>query len=85
MGLQFRSDVSTADTEYGTVLLDERSGCYWQLNPTGVLVVRTLLAGGTPTQAVTALTEEFDVDKPQAMQDVTALVDQLRSAGLVTP
>lgn len=85
MSLQFRPDVSTADTEYGTVLLDERSGHYWQLNPTGVLVVRTLLAGGTPTQAVIALTEEFDVDKPQAMQDVTGLVEQLRSAGLVTP
>jgi hypothetical protein len=85
MGLQLRADVSTADTEYGTVLLDERTGRYWQLNPTGVLVVRTLLAGGTATQAITALTEEFDVDKPQATHDVTALVEQLQSAGLVTP
>ena len=84
MGLQFRENVSTADTEYGTVLLDERSGRYWQLNPTGTLVVRTLLAGGTPTQAISALTEEFDVDELQATQDVTVLLEELRSAGLVT-
>ncbi len=85
MGLQFRTDVSTADTEYGTVLLDERSGRYWQLNPTGALVVRILLDGGSQADAITALTEEFEVAGPQAEQDVTALVDSLRSAGLVTP
>ena len=84
MGLRIRGDVSTADTEYGTVLLDERSGRYWQLNPTGTLVVRTLLAGGTPRQAITALTEEFDVDESQATQDITVLLEELRSAGLVT-
>ncbi|HXT46384.1 MAG TPA: lasso peptide biosynthesis PqqD family chaperone [Pseudonocardiaceae bacterium] len=84
MSLQFREDVSTADTEYGTVLLDERSGRYWQLNPTGTLVVRTLLAGGTPAQAISALIGEFDVDEPQATQDVTVLLEELRSAGLVT-
>lgn len=83
MGLQIRADVSTAETEYGAVLLDERSGRYWQLNPTGAVVVRTLLAGGTPTQAVAALTGEFDVDDTQARKDVTALVNQLHSAGLV--
>ncbi len=85
MGLQFRTDVSAADTEYGTVLLDERSGRYWQLNPTGALVVRILLDGGSQVDAITALTEEFEVAEPQAEQDVTALVDSLRSAGLVTP
>jgi hypothetical protein len=84
MSLQFREDVSTADTEYGTVLLDERSGRYWQLNPTGTLVVRTLLAGGTPAQAISALIGEFDVDEPQATQDVTVLLEELRSSGLVT-
>lgn len=84
MGVQIRADVSTAETEYGAVLLDERSGRYWQLNPTGAVIVRTLLAGGDPAQAVTALTGEFDVDDAQAARDVTALVTQLRSAGLVT-
>lgn len=85
MTLRIRSGVATADTEYGTVLLDEDSGHYWQLNPTGAAVVRLLLAGRTPDEAAKALTEEFDVDEPQAMRDVSTLVDGLRSAGLVTP
>lgn len=84
MALQFRTDISTADTEYGTVLLDERSGRYWQLNATGALVVRTLLAGGTRAEAVAALMEQFEVDDSQASDDVAELLDGLRSAGLVT-
>lgn len=84
MRLQFRSDVSTADTEYGTVPLDERSGRYWQLNATGALVVRKLIAGGTESEAITALVEEFEVDESQAREDVVTLLAGLRSAGLVT-
>ncbi len=84
MTLQLRSDISTSDTDYGTVLLDERSGHYWQLNATGALVVRTLLDGGTQEEAVTALVDQFEVDDSVADADVTALLDGLRSAGLVT-
>ncbi len=85
MGMRLRSEVSTADSEYGMVLLDERSGEYWTLNPVGVTVVRTLLAGGTAAHAVTALTDEFDVDASQATRDVSTLLEQLHSAGLVAP
>ncbi|WP_216215012.1 lasso peptide biosynthesis PqqD family chaperone [Amycolatopsis aidingensis] len=84
MIFRLRQDVSLTDTEYGTVLLDERSGRYWQLNPSGVLVVNTLLAGRDTEQAVTALTEEYQVDAARAREDVRTLVDGLRSAGLVT-
>jgi hypothetical protein len=56
MTLKLRNGVSTAETDYGTTLLDEDSGQYWNLNPTGVLVLRTLLEGGTPAQAVQELT-----------------------------
>ncbi len=85
MALRIRDGVSTADTEYGTVLLDERTGDYWQLNPTGAEVVRQLMAGRTPAEAVQALTEQFEVDEPQARNDVEALLDSLRSADLVMP
>jgi ribosomal protein L18 len=84
MALHLRTDVCTAETDYGTVLLDERSGDYWQLNATGALVVQTLLAGGTQAEAVAALVDRFEVDESQAGDDVTALLDGLRSAGLVT-
>ena len=83
MTLRFGADVSTAETDYGTVLLDQRSGHYWELNPTGALVVRTLMEGGDEATAVAALVARFDIDRAQAARDVGALVRDLREAGLV--
>jgi hypothetical protein len=84
MTLRFGPDISTAETDYGTVLLDQRHGRYWELNPTGGLVVRTLMAGGDESAAVEAVMAEFDVARTQAAEDVAALVEQLRTSGLVT-
>ncbi|MFC7260702.1 MULTISPECIES: lasso peptide biosynthesis PqqD family chaperone [Streptomyces] len=84
MPLRFGDDVSTAETDYGTVLLDERAGAYWELNPTATLVVRTLLDGGEEADAAAALVQEFDIDQAQALQDVETLVRQLRSSGLAS-
>lgn len=84
MPLRFDAHVSTAETDYGTVLLDERAGTYWELNPTATLVVRTLLAGGEEADATAALVHEFDIDRAQAQRDVEALVGHLREAGLAS-
>ena len=83
MTLNLRNGVSTADTDYGIALLDEDSGEYWNLNPTGALVLRTLLEGGTSTDAAQALVESYDVDADTASRDVQDLLGGLRSAGLV--
>jgi hypothetical protein len=83
MTLKLRDGVSTADTDYGIALLDEDSGEYWNLNPTGALVLRTLLEGGTSTDAAQALAETYDVDAGTASRDVQDLLGGLRSAGLV--
>ncbi|MET9504320.1 lasso peptide biosynthesis PqqD family chaperone [Streptomyces sp. NPDC006259] len=82
MALRFGAHVSTAQTDYGTVLLDEDAGEYWELNPTATLVVGTLMAGHDEADAVAALTDEFDIDPARARQDVDALVRQLRTSGL---
>jgi hypothetical protein len=83
MTLKLRDGVSTADTDYGIALLDEDSGEYWNLNPTGALVLQTLLEGGSSTDAVQALVERYDVDADSASRDVQDLLDGLQSAGLV--
>jgi coenzyme PQQ synthesis protein D (PqqD) len=83
MTLKLRDGVSTADTDYGIALLDGDSGEYWNLNPTGALVLRTLLEGGTSTDAAQALAETYDVDAGTASRDVQDLLGGLRSAGLV--
>jgi hypothetical protein len=83
MAFKLRDGVSTADTDYGIALLDEDSGQYWNLNPTGALVLRMLLDGGTSAQAVQALTQQYAVDADTASQDVEDLLGGLHSAGLV--
>ncbi|MEU1105641.1 lasso peptide biosynthesis PqqD family chaperone [Streptomyces tibetensis] len=84
MSLRFGDNVSTAETDYGTVLLDEKAGSYWELNPTATLVVRTLLDGGEEADAAAALVREFDIDRSQALQDVETLVRELRESGLAS-
>lgn len=83
MAPKLRAGVSTAEVDYGTALLDEDHGRYWNLNPTGALVLQTLLAGGTAAQAAQALADQYAVDIDTAGQDVRELVDELRSSGLL--
>jgi len=83
MALKLRPGVFDTETEYGIVLLDGDSGEYYDLNPTGALVLRTLLAGATAGQAAQALTEEYAVGLEDATQDVRELLAHLRTAQLV--
>jgi hypothetical protein len=83
MAMRLREGVSTAETDYGITLLDEDSGEYYNLNPTGALVLRALLDGGTRAQAVEHLTAEYAVDDDTAARDVADLIDGLLSVGLV--
>lgn len=80
---KLRDGVSTADVDYGVALLDEHGGQYWNLNPTGALVLQVLLAGGSADEAAQALIEQYGVDLETANRDVQELVHDLRSAGLL--
>ncbi|MFJ8159303.1 lasso peptide biosynthesis PqqD family chaperone [Streptomyces sp. NPDC096136] len=83
MTLRLRPDVSTADTEYGTVLLDGADGRYWQLNRTASLALRALLEEETADQAAQRLMAAYDVDGARAREDVERLLAKLLDAKLV--
>jgi len=83
VSVKLRDHLTVTDTEYGVVLLDEAHGEYWNLNPTGAVILRAVLEGGTPDDAARALTEEFDVESEAARTDVGELLGQLKSAGLL--
>jgi hypothetical protein len=83
MTLKLRPGVFDAETEYGIVLLDGDSGQYYDLNGTGTLVLRTLLAGATAPQAAQALTEDYAVGLDDATRDVQELLAHLRTARLI--
>jgi Coenzyme PQQ synthesis protein D (PqqD) len=83
MALKLRQGVFDAETEYGIVLLDGDSGEYFDLNPTGALVLRTLLGGATAGEAARALSREYAVDLAGATRDVRDLLAELRTARLI--
>ncbi|MFF8266563.1 lasso peptide biosynthesis PqqD family chaperone [Streptomyces sp. NPDC016562] len=74
------------ETEYGMALLDQKSAEYWTLNPTAAVVLRELLDGHGAERAAAALVERYEgVDTEVATQDVMSIVEEFRSAGLITP
>ncbi|MBB6078332.1 lasso peptide biosynthesis PqqD family chaperone [Streptomyces paradoxus] len=75
--------MSTTDTDDGTVLLDERTGRYWQLNSTGGHVLRQLLGGYEPTGIAAELADRYGIGLEQAERDVTAVIERLRASELV--
>ena len=83
--MRLRADVSTVDTDDGLVLLDERSGKYYQLNASGATVLRALLEDGSAEAAVRALCERFPHRADRIATDVAAVVEHLRTVGLITP
>lgn len=81
----FAPDVIMTEDETGAVLLNQRTGRYWITNDTAAVVLRRLCSGGTVEEAVGELCDRYaHADPAQVAQDTHSLLDQLRSAGLVT-
>jgi hypothetical protein len=83
MTMKLRADVSSAETDNGLVLLDERAGRYWQLNHTGALVLGLLLDGADPEHVAQTLAEQQPVSPEQAATDIGGLLQRLHAAGLL--
>ncbi|MFH9426179.1 lasso peptide biosynthesis PqqD family chaperone [Streptomyces sp. NPDC017529] len=84
MPVELRDEVSIATSDLGSVLLDERSGKYWQLNRSGALILDVLLQGRSLADAAQAVVERYRVDRERADADAKALLEQLRAGGLVS-
>jgi hypothetical protein len=84
MTFALREGVTLAELETGTVLLDEHTGKFWQLNRSGAVVLRRMLDGERPHEIASALAEGSDADAARAARDVGALIDHLREAKLVS-
>ncbi|MFJ7235792.1 lasso peptide biosynthesis PqqD family chaperone [Streptomyces olivaceus] len=85
MSFALKPGVSVADTEHGTVLLDERSGRYWMLNRTGAVVLRCLLDGESPQEAARTLLRRYPDAADRATGHVESLLDALRTAEVIVP
>ncbi|MEU8916012.1 lasso peptide biosynthesis PqqD family chaperone [Streptomyces nigrescens] len=83
MSVRLHPDVVATDTDDGTVLLNERTGRYWQLNSTGGQVLRRLLDGHEAPRIAADVADRHGIDPQRAELDVTAVIEQLRAARLV--
>ncbi|TVL87534.1 lasso peptide biosynthesis PqqD family chaperone [Streptomyces sp. SAJ15] len=85
MTLRLRENVSLAETADGSVLLDQRSGEYWQLNHSASLTLRMLLEGASEDEVAGALIVDCpagEVSAEQAVLDIRELAEQLIDAEL---
>ncbi|WP_433295368.1 lasso peptide biosynthesis PqqD family chaperone [Pseudonocardia sp. CA-142604] len=78
--MRLRTEVVAVDTDDARVLLDERTGRYFQLNRSGALILDAVLADEDAAQR---LTEVYAIDPERAAADVSDLLERLRAAGLV--
>jgi hypothetical protein len=78
-------NVALTEDQTGAVLLHQRTGRYWTMNDTGTLVLRLLLRGSTVPEATAQVRASYPEADPDGVErDTRALLDQLRTAGLVT-
>ncbi|MEU9287512.1 lasso peptide biosynthesis PqqD family chaperone [Streptomyces sp. NPDC048275] len=84
MTFSLKPDVTETATEHGTVLFDQRRGRYFQLNPTGALVLHTLMSGASRERAAEVLRESYGIDADRAQADVAVLLETLRKKKLAT-
>ncbi|GAB3972188.1 hypothetical protein GCM10029978_048790 [Actinoallomurus acanthiterrae] len=67
----------------GAVLLDERTGRYYHLNPTAHLIVAGLLEGSDPAEVAERLAAAYPDAAARADTDTSELIAHLTRAGLL--
>ena len=67
-----------------SVLLNLDTGKYFGLDAVGTRLWNLVAEHGSTALTIDTLLAEYDVDAPRLQQDVTALIDQLLSKGLLT-
>lgn len=71
------NDVTWREIDGEMVILDLASSTYFTTNRTGTFLLQQLVEDRTHDELVTALTNEFEVDRDTADRDTTAFVDIL--------
>jgi len=76
--------VTITELEHGAVLLDQRTGRYWQINKTAHAILTQLRHTGTVDTAIEELRRRFPDEADQVAADAEQFVRTLRKAKLVT-
>jgi coenzyme PQQ synthesis protein D (PqqD) len=84
MTISLAPHVTLTKTEHGLVLLNERTGQYWQMNSTGATVLTWLLDGQTLESAIAHLRQRHPNAADRAETDVHNLILALHIAKVIT-
>jgi hypothetical protein len=77
-------EVLSQEVNGETVLLDLEGETYFGLNDVGTRIWQLLKSGQTVAQALSTLSDEYDVSREQLESDVSELLAKLTEAGLVS-
>ncbi|SNR65130.1 HPr-rel-A system PqqD family peptide chaperone [Desulfurobacterium atlanticum] len=66
-------------------IFDPETGNSFTVNGTGLFILKLIKDGKNVEEIIETLTQEFEVDREEAMRDVTDFIEQLRLFGLVEP
>ena len=64
------------------MLLDERTGRYFQLNGTGAAIAQELLDGTGPEETAIRVAKRYSVESDRVAADINELMRAFREAGL---
>lgn len=83
MHVRVPAEVVAREIDGEAVLLNLATGIYFGLNSTGTRIWRALVENGSPQDAIRALLREYEVAGDQLQRDVSRLVEELVSKGLL--
>ena len=83
MRISVPDDVIFETVDGQVVLLSLEGGSYYKLNGSGSRIWTLIRELGDPDKVEQALVDEFDGEPEQIRRDVSTLIDDLKSHGLV--
>ena len=83
---QQNRDVETAPLDHGLMLLEPQARKFCALNPMSSYIWGRLREPVSPEQLATHIADTFQgVSQEQALQDVSAILEEMRALGIVVP
>jgi hypothetical protein len=81
--MRIAKHISIAETNNGLVLLDGRTGSYWEMNQTGRIVIDAIRQEEPVNDLPKKISAQFDVDTDRAEDDIRSVLAQLITEGLI--
>jgi len=83
MTVRLKTDISICPTDHSAVVLNERTGQYWQLNETGANILGALLNGAAAEATADRIASVRPVTRERALAAVATLVGAITLSRVV--